>query len=456
MQVNPYVFREYDIRGVVTEDFSPEFARALGLGFGTYVKRKGGQEISLSGDVRLTTPMLKDNFKAGVLKSGVDVIDIGILPTPANYYSMFKLDVAGAAQITGSHNPPEMNGFKLSFQKGAVYGEMIQEILKIIEDDNYEKGEGTEVSYNLLPEYISMVLEKINFDRPMKIAMDCGNAAACLAAPQIFRQLGIDLTEIFCDVDGTFPNHHPDPTIPANLSELIRTVEEGEFDCGVAYDGDADRVGIVADDGQVVWADVLMALLLPEIIEPGDEILFDVKCSQALEEEIRRLGGKPVIWKTGHSLIKQKMKELNCKFGGEMSGHLFFGDNFFGFDDAIYVSARVVQMLSRQNQSLSQLVSRLPQYVSTPEMRLECPDDKTKFQLAEAATKYFSAHYDCLDVDGVRIRFDDGWGLVRASNTQPVIVVRFEAKTEERMEEIKATVLSKLQELGEFTMPDDD
>ncbi len=456
MKVNPYVFREYDVRGVVVDDFSPEFAHALGRGFGTFVKRRGGREISLSGDIRLTTPMLKDNFKSGVLETEVDVIDIGILPTPVNYYSMFKLGVAGAAQITGSHNPPEMNGFKLSFQEGAVYGKMIQEIRRFIENDDFESGEGTEVSYDLLPEYLNMVIRKIKFDRPMKIAMDCGNAAACLAAPKIFRELNADLTEIFCNVDGTFPNHHPDPTVPENLSELIKTVKEGDFDCGVAYDGDADRVGIVDEKGEVVWADMLMALLLPEIIEPGDEVLFDVKCSQALEDEIVRLGGKPVIWKTGHSLIKQRMKERGCRFGGEMSGHLFLADDYFGYDDAIYVSARIVQMLSRQDKTLSELVSDLPQYVSTPEMRLDCPDDKAKFQLAEAATEYFSANYDCLEVDGVRIRFDDGWGLVRASNTQPVIVVRFEARTKERMEEIKTRVLSKLQELGEFTMPEDD
>jgi len=456
MKVNPYIFREYDIRGVVADDFSPEFAHSLGQGFGTFVKRGGGQEISLSGDIRLTTPMLKENFKSGVLETGVDVIDIGILPTPVNYYSMFKLSVAGAAQITGSHNPPEMNGFKLSFQKGAVYGEMIQQIRKLMEDDDFETGEGTEVAYNLLPEYLSMVLGKINFDRPMKIAMDCGNAAACLAAPKIFRELGADLTEIFCDVDGTFPNHHPDPTVPENLTELIKTVQDDNFDCGIAYDGDADRVGVIDENGQVIWADMIMALILPEIVEPGDEVLFDVKCSQALEEEIVRLGGKPVIWKTGHSLIKQKMKELGCRFGGEMSGHLFFADDYFGYDDAIYVSARIVQMLSRQNKTISELVANLPQYVSTPEMRLDCPDDEAKFKLAEAAVEYFSANFNCLDVDGVRIRFDDGWGLVRASNTQPVIVVRFEAKTQERMEEIKGTVLSKLQELGEFTMPEDD
>jgi len=400
--------------------------------------------------------MLKDNFKSGVLTTEVDVIDIGILPTPVNYYSMFKLGVAGAAQITGSHNPPEMNGFKLSFQEGAVYGKMIQEIRKLIENDDFESGEGTEVSYDLLPEYLNMVIGKIKFDRPMKIAMDCGNASACLAAPKIFRELNADLTEIFCNVDGTFPNHHPDPTVPENLSELIRTVKAGDFDCGVAYDGDADRVGIVDEKGEVVWADMLIALLLPEIVEPGDEVLFDVKCSQALEDEIVRLGGKPVIWKTGHSLIKQRMKELGCRFGGEMSGHLFLADDYFGYDDAIYVSARIVQMLSRQDKTLSELVSDLPQYVSTPEMRLDCPDDEAKFQLAEAAAEYFSANYDCLEVDGVRIRFDDGWGLVRASNTQPVIVVRFEARTKEQMEEIKTKVLSKLQELGEFTMPEDD
>ena len=348
MKVNRYVFRQYDVRGVVAEDFPPEFVTGLGRAFGTFVKREGVREISLSGDVRLTTPELKKQFKDGILETGTDVIDIGTLPTPANYYSMWKLDVGAAVQITGSHNPAEMNGFKMSLNKGAVYGDQIQQLMILMESENFESGDGTEVKYRILDEYIEMLQSKINLERPMKLAMDCGNAAACLAAPEVFSGLGAETTELFCDVDGRFPNHHPDPTVLENVAELVATLKGGDFDAGLAYDGDADRIGLIDETGNVVFADQIMALMLPEIIQVGEEILFDVKCSQALEEEILRHGGRPVIWKTGHSLIKQRMKELGCKFGGEMSGHIFFADDYFGFDDAIYVSARVVQMLSRQ------------------------------------------------------------------------------------------------------------
>jgi phosphomannomutase/phosphoglucomutase len=270
----------------------------------------------------------------------------------------------------------------------------------------------------------------------------------------VFSGLGAETTELFCDVDGRFPNHHPDPTVLENVAELVATLKGGDFDAGLAYDGDADRIGLIDETGNVVFADQIMALMLPEIIQVGEEILFDVKCSQALEEEILRHGGRPVIWKTGHSLIKQRMKELGCKFGGEMSGHIFFADDYFGFDDAIYVSARVVQMLSRQERKLSELVSALPHYYSTPEMRLDCSNDEEKFRINDEATAFFKQKYDCLDIDGVRIRFSDGWGLVRASNTQPVIVCRFEAKSEERMKELQRLILSKIGELGEVDVPD--
>ena len=448
MNLNQYIFREYDIRGKVSDDFPPELVEALGKGFGTYIKRGGGQEIALSGDVRLTTPDLMEQFKTGVLSTGVDVIKIGILPTPANYYSMFSLGVAGAVQITGSHNPPEFNGFKLSRDKKAVFGEAIQEIRVIIEKEDYETGEGTEASYDILTKYKRMIASKIDIKKRMKVVMDCGNAAGAICAPEIFKNLNVELTELYCDVDGTFPNHHPDPTVKENLADLISLVKQGSYDIGLAFDGDADRVGVVDETGDIVWADQLMALFLPEVVEEGDEILYDVKCSQALEEMIIKYGGKPVMWKTGHSLIKQRMSELNCKLGGEMSGHIFFADDYFGYDDAIYVAARIVQTLSRTDQKLSQLKAELPKYYSTPEMRLEVESDEEKFRIAKEAVAYFTENYDCSTVDGVRIKFGDGWGLVRSSNTQPVIVCRFEANTAERMEEIQSIVMNKLQEIG--------
>ena len=448
MNLNKYIFREYDIRGKVSDDFPPELVEALGKGFGTYIKRGGGQEIALSGDIRLTTPDLMEQFKTGVLSTGVDVINIGILPTPANYYSMFSLGVAGAVQITGSHNPPEFNGFKLSRNKKAVFGEAIQEIRVIIEKEDYETGEGSEASYDILTKYKRMIASKIDIKKRMKVVMDCGNAAGAICAPEIFKNLNVDLTELYCDVDGTFPNHHPDPTVKENLVDLIDLVKKGSYDIGLAFDGDADRVGVVDETGDIVWADQLIALFLPEVVEEGDEILYDVKCSQALEEMIVKYGGKPVMWKTGHSLIKQRMSELNCKLGGEMSGHIFFADDYYGYDDAIYVAARIVQTLSRTDQKLSQLKAELPKYYSTPEMRLEAESDEEKFRIAKEAVAYFTENYDCNTVDGVRIKFGDGWGLVRSSNTQPVIVCRFEANTAERMEEIRSIVMNKLQEIG--------
>ena len=446
--INKYIFREYDIRGKVVDDFPPHVVTLLGQAFGTFIKRNGFSEIALSGDIRLTTPDLMVQFKKGVLSTGIDVINLGLLPTPTNYYSMFKLGVGGAVQITGSHNPPEFNGFKMSMDRKAVYGDSIQTLRKYIEDNDFETGTGSEIKHDIRADYKAMIIEKINIARPMKVVMDCGNAAGSLNAPEIFKDLGIELTELFCEPDGTFPNHHPDPTVEKNLADLIQTIQSGDYDIGVAFDGDADRVGVVDETGDVVWADQLMALFLPELIADGEEILFDVKCSQALEDMIVKYGGKPVMWKTGHSLIKQKMHELGCKLGGEMSGHIFFADDYFGYDDGIYVAARIVQTLSRGNRKLSELKAELPVYHSTPEMRMACESDEEKFRIAKEAAEYFTANYDCITVDGVRIKFGDGWGLVRSSNTQPVIVCRFEANSQDRMEEIKDLVLTKLQSIG--------
>ena len=450
MKINKYIFREYDIRGKVSDDFPPEVVENLGKAFGTFISRSGGQEIALSGDVRLSTPSLIESFKTGVLSTGVDVINIGILPTPANYFSMFKLDVAGAVQITGSHNPPEFNGFKMSRNKKSVFGDSIQDLRSIIEKEDYETGEGDEAPYKIINDYRKMISEKISIERPLRVVMDCGNAAAAICAPDIFKKFNIELTELYCDVDGAFPNHHPDPTVKENLTDLIKLMKTGNYDVGIAFDGDADRVGVVDETGEVIWADQLMALFLPELVNPGDEILYDVKCSKALEEEIIKYQGKPVMWKTGHSLVKQKMVELNCKFGGEMSGHIFFADDYYGYDDAIYVAARLLQTLSRSKKTLSELRSELPKYFSTPEIRLEANSDEEKFMISKKAVDYFTANFDCSTVDGVRINFEDGWGLVRASNTQPVIVCRFEATSEQRMQQIKKLITDKLNEMGEL------
>lgn len=452
--MDAYIFREYDIRGRVKEDFTDATVIALGKGFGTWAQQEGAKTIALSGDVRTSTPHLKEKYAEGLLSTGLNVIDIGILPTPVNYFALHHLDIDGSVQITGSHNPPEYNGFKMSLTRGAVYGEQIQAIREIIDNEDYATGQGMRSEQDILDDYITMILGKIKIERKLKIVMDCGNAAAALAAPNIYKQLeNVELTELYCDVDGTFPNHHPDPTVEKNVQDLIAKMKSGDYDVGIAYDGDADRVGVIDNKGNIIWADYLMALFLDETIKnEGDKIIFDVKCSQMLEKEIAKRGGTPVMWKTGHSLIKQKMKESQAPFGGEMSGHLFFADDYYGYDDAIYVSARLVQTLSRTKNKLSDIVADLPQYESTPEIRLECADDEEKFKIAKKAKEYFSKKYDYIDVDGIRIKFGDGWGLVRASNTQPVIVCRFEAETEERLEEIKDLVLNKLQDFGDITI----
>ena len=450
--INPFIFREYDVRGNVEEDFPEHVVKKLGKAFGTHVKRAGGKEIAISGDIRLSTPELINFFKKGVLDTGVDIINLGILPTPVNYFSMFHLDLAASVQVTGSHNPPEFNGFKMSLNKKPFYGQDIHGLYKMIKHMDFEKGEGTEARYNILSEYNQMIEQKIKIEKPMKVIMDCGNAAGCINAPSVFNGLGIETKELFCDPDGTFPNHHPDPTVVENLSALISEIKEGEYDVGLAFDGDADRVGVVDDKGEIIWADQLMAIFLPEIIKDNEEILFDVKCSQSLIDMIDHYGGKPIMYKTGHSVIKNKMKELNCKFGGEMSGHIFFADDYYGYDDALYVAARLVQLLSRTDKKLSQLKSIIPTYFSTPELRLEAENDQKKFEITEKAVEYFTKNYNCITIDGVRIQFEDGWGLVRSSNTQPVIVCRFEAKTIERRDEIKRIIIDKLNEFGELQL----
>ncbi len=449
--MNEFIFREYDIRGIVETDFTDDVVINLGKAFGTFVKRTGGDFVAVSGDVRETTPHLKQKFSEGLISTGINVKDMGIIPTPTNYFSMYHLNIDGAVQITGSHNPPEFNGFKISISQKAFYGKQIQDLKDLIQEQDFEIGNGEIENVPILQNYLDMLKSKIKIERKLKIVMDCGNAAGCLGGPQIYKDLGIELTELYCNVDSTFPNHHPDPTEDKNLDDIIKVIKKGDYDFGVAFDGDADRAILIDEKGEIIRADNMMCIFLPEIIKtPGEEIIFDVKCSQALEEMIIKYGGTATIWKTGHSLIKEKMRENNVKFAGEMSGHIFFSDDYYGFDDAIYVGLRAAQTLSRTNKKLSELTAEIPKYYSTPEMRMECNDDLEKFKITKKAIKYFTKNFDCETIDGVRIRFQDGWGLVRSSNTQPVIVTRFEAKSEERLNEIKSLVLNKLSEFGNF------
>jgi phosphomannomutase/phosphoglucomutase len=449
--MHSYIFREYDIRGVVGRDLTDDVVRDIGRGFGTYVLRHGGKSMSLGGDVRLSTEGFRELITEGAMSTGLDVVDIGVVPTPVLYFSLYALPVDGSLMITGSHNPPDMNGFKLNLGKDSVYGEEIQRIREIIERGDYETGSGERSTADIVDTYKGAVRERVKLDRHLKVVADCGNGCASLVACDLLSGLGCEVIPLFCEPDGRFPNHHPDPTVMEYITDLIAAVREHGADLGIGYDGDADRVGVVDEHGEIVFADKILALLAREVLKDGPaEVIFDVKCSQALVEDIEAHGGTPVMWKTGHSLLKKKMKESGAPIGGEMSGHMVLARGYYNIDDAIYTSCKILEMLSRSDQTLSAMVDTIPSYFSTPEIRGETSDDATKFEIVKKAVDYFRSNYDVIDVDGVRILFGDGWGLVRASNTQPVIVMRFEARTQERLAEIQETVTSKLREFGEI------
>jgi phosphomannomutase/phosphoglucomutase len=448
--VPPQIFRQYDVRGVVGDDLTDEVAHKLGIGFGAYLMERGGGKASLGYDARPSSPVFRDALVEGMTSTGVDVVDIGMVPTPTLYFSLFNLEVDGGVMITGSHNPPEFNGFKLAVGHATLYGEEIQEVRRIIEAADYPRGQGRVSQQDLKPVYRKTLVDRIGpFERSVKVVVDAGNGLGGIFCPELLRDLGADATGLYCEVDGTFPNHHPDPTVPAYLEDLIESVKEQGAELGMAYDGDCDRLGVVDEQGNIIWGDQLMILFSREVLErePGATIIFEVKCSQALPEEIERAGGVPLMWKTGHSFIKQKMKEENAPLAGEMSGHLFFADEYFGYDDALYASLRLLRLLARSDRSISEMLADVPKYYSTPEIRVDVPEDR-KFQIVARVAEYFKERNEVIDVDGARILFGDGWGLVRASNTQPVLVLRFEARTEERLKEIEQTVVSKLQELS--------
>jgi phosphomannomutase/phosphoglucomutase len=452
--LEPYIFREYEIRGVVGKDLTDEVVELLGKGLGTYFLRHDVKAISIGGDVRLHTKHLSGVLQKGILSTGIDIIDLGAVPTGVLYFSLHKMDVQGGVMITGGHNPPEFNGFKISLGTAPVYGEMIREIRRIIEKGDFATGKGFAEDYNIIPYYFSDINNRITLKRPVKVVVDCGNGAGSLVAGKLLKQLGADATMLFCEPDGNFPNHHPDPTVLKYIQDLVEKVKETGAELGIAYDGDADRIGVVDENGNMIFGDRLILIFARAILPryPGGQVIFDVKSSQALPEAITAAGGKPVMWKTGHSLIKEKMKETGAPLGGEMSGHIFINDNFYGFDDAIYVSARLLEIVSQSNKKVSELLADVPEYHSTPEIRAGCAGDAEKFRIVEKAVEYFKKNYEVVDVDGVRIQFGDGWGLVRASNTQPVIVLRFEARSPERVKEIQNTVVNKLKEFGKINI----
>jgi phosphomannomutase/phosphoglucomutase len=438
--VNPLIFREYDIRGRVGEDLTPETVVFIGKGFGTYTMRGGGKSLMVGRDCRLSSPSFRDALVEGVLSTGMDVVDVGICPTPLLYFSILRFGADGGVMVTGSHNPPEFNGFKLCVGPVTLYGDRIREIRRIIESRDFVSGKGRESSRNVVPDYREYVASNISIPRRLKVVVDAGNGTAGPVAPPLFRELGVDVVELFCGMDGTFPNHFPDPTVPENLASLIRVVRETRADVGVAYDGDADRIGAVDDRGEILFGDSLLTLFAREILrrKPGATIISEVKASQNLYDDIARHGGKPLMWKAGHSLIKKKMREVSAEVAGEMSGHIFFTDRYLGFDDAIYASARLFEIIADSDRPLSEMLSDLPPVVSTPEIRVECPDE-IKFRVAERVAEIVRPQArDVIDLDGVRAVFDGGWGLVRASNTQPVLVLRFEGKDRETVERIRA------------------
>lgn len=441
--MNPQIFREYDIRGVADRDMPDDFARDLGRALGTFQRRNGNQRIALGRDCRVSSPRLHAALRDGLLETGVSLVDVGVVPTPLVYFGVFHLDLDGGVQVTGSHNPPDENGFKMMRGKASLYGDDIRTLRRMIEERDFDlRGRGTVEHVDLLPAYVGFVRGNIRLARKdVRFAVDAGNGAGGPTALAAMEALGLEPEALLCEMDGTFPVHHPDPTDPHTLDMLRARVLERGLEFGIAYDGDADRVGVVDALGNVVWGDKLMVLFSRDVLRsrPGAAILGEVKCSQTLYDDIARHGGRPILWKTGHSLIKTKMKEEHALLAGEMSGHIFFADRFFGFDDAVYASLRLIELVAAEGKPIHEMLADLPETHATPEIRVSCPDER-KFDVVQRVLEHFRATHDVVDVDGARVIFDGGWGLVRASNTQPVLVLRFEAITPERLDEIRREV----------------
>jgi phosphomannomutase / phosphoglucomutase len=446
------IFRQYDVRGIVGRDLTPEVARALGGAYARYLDVHGHTgAVAVGRDNRPSGQSLRDGLIEGLNSGGRQVVDVGVVPTPVLYWSTHYLRVTGGIQITGSHNPPEYNGFKLSVGPASLHGDAIQELYRYTSSLTPAPTRGGVREEVVIPRYIDDVVQRVGkLSRPMKIVYDCGNGAGALVAKELFDRLGVTGRGLFCESDGTFPNHHPDPTVPENLEDLIAAVRKDAAEIGVAFDGDADRIGVVDDTGRIVWGDRILIAYARDVLQrtgTGQHIIFDVKCSQALPDAIAKAGGKPVMWKTGHSLIKDKMKELHAPIAGEMSGHMFFTEGFYGHDDALYGAARLLRILADSGKTIRELLADVPDFVSTPELRIDV-DEAEKFAIVDRAVKHFRSTHDVIDVDGVRVLFGDGWGLIRASNTQPVLVARFEALSEQRLSEIRGEMEGWLRSQG--------
>jgi phosphomannomutase/phosphoglucomutase len=455
------LFREYDLRGIVGEELTEPIAEQVGRAYATLVQGQGVSTISLGRDGRLSSPGLHQALLSGLLGGGLDVIDLGLCASPLLYFSLFHLPVQGGIMITGSHNAAEYNGFKICIGKEAIHGEDIQQLRRVMEAGQFVSGAGQLSAHPIIPDYLQHLKKDFSGLRAdhLHVVIDCGNGAASLVARQALEQLGCRVTGLYDELDGRFPNHHPDPTVVENLQDLIAAVQEHKADVGIGYDGDADRIGAIDERGQILWGDRLMIVYARDILarRPGTTFISEVKASQCLYDDIAAKGGRPIMWKTGHSLMKAKLKAESAVLAGEMSGHMFFADRYFGFDDAIYASCRLVEILARSKRSLSSLVADLPQTTVTPEIRVDCPDT-VKFQLVDQVKAQLAGYLDArqpvgastlrlrelVTIDGVRAIFEDGWGLIRASNTQPALVLRFEAPSPARLDVIRATIETEL------------
>ncbi|MEP7149734.1 MAG: phosphomannomutase/phosphoglucomutase [Acidobacteriota bacterium] len=471
--MNTHIFREYDIRGIVGEQLTDETVATLGHAIGTFFAQNGAKKIAIGYDARKSSPAFCDLLTRGFNDSGCDVVLIGMVPTPVLYHTVFTKNVDGGVMITGSHNPPDHNGFKICLGTSTLFGSQIQEIKDIALKGDFATGTGSVESIEVLDDYCRDIVSRIEMTqaetpapllpeegwqpssadgvvgvasvsftpRKLKAVIDAGNGMGGVTAVPVYEALGVELIKLFIDPDSNFPNHHPDPTVTENLQDTIRAVREHNADIGIALDGDGDRIGVIDETGRIIWGDELMILLSRSILEsnPGATIIAEVKCSQSLFDDIEKHGGTPVMWKAGHSLIKAKMKETNAALAGEMSGHIFFADRFYGFDDATYAGARVLEILSKAGKPLSELLADIPPTFSTPELRVDCADER-KFEIVAAIAKHFAATHEVITIDGARILFEHGWGLVRASNTQAILVLRFEADSAEHLNEIRSIV----------------
>ena len=446
--MNPDILRAYDIRGRVGADLDRDTVRRLGAAFGSRVLAGGGARVALGHDVRESSPDLSAWLKEGICGTGVDVWDLGLVPTPLLYYAVHTQDVAGGIQVTGSHNPPEYNGMKLMLGKGMLFGDALRELGSEAEQGEFPVGRGESEPLDLQSRYLDDLEQKGPLKRPLRIVIDAGNGCASLLAPELFRRLGAVVDCLYCEYDGRFPNHIADPTRPETLTVLRERVVATRSDLGIAFDGDADRLGVVDETGRIVWGDQLLAIFAREVLaaQPGAPVLFEVKCSRGLAEEIARLGGVPVMTPTGHSRIKARMAELDAPLAGEMSGHFFFRE-WFGIDDALYAAARLCRSLAQSDRTLGAIVDLLPRYAATPELRVPCADGRKFGVVTEVQDRYRRTHA-VSDLDGARIEFGPGWGLVRASNTEPALVVRAEGRTSAECQAILSELQSTLADLG--------